>query len=510
MRAHFLLTIAGLSALGVAHAASIVPDLSDLGTLPVHRVAAPLVAKAISAAQDSKSQAYVFAVNMDLPLTLNDGQWSRVGDLWRWRTRVQSQGAQTLSITFSNLRLPQGASLQIYDAAGQIVQGPYTHADENADGRFWTPVIYGGDAVIEALVPAAQRNALQVDVGTVNHGFRGFGKADAVVTPKAAGSCEIDVVCPTGNAWPNEIKAVARITISGNTLCTGQMLNSVPQDDRPLFLTAHHCGVTTATATSVVQYWNYQNSTCRADASRNGNGSLSQSQTGGGNTMVADDQNADVTLISLGNKPSSAFNVFYSGWNANGVAPTSGSVIHHPSGVEKSISLYNTPATPTTVTLCTSPLGTTGCAIAGGTTISAWNVTYSQGVTEPGSSGGGLWDQNHLLIGQLSGGNSSCSNATGNDYYGRFDVAYKKAPSPLKAALDPSNTGATTVSGKAQGGSSGTTTGGGTTTSGGTTPTTTTTTPAASSNSGGGGALNPLLLLGLLGLRALRRRKTHG
>jgi hypothetical protein len=514
MRLLNLLALVSLSAYGTAQASGL-PDLSDLNTLPVHSLAAPLVTKAITTAQDSKSQAYQFAVGMDMPLSLNDGQWTRTGDLWRWRTRVKSQGAQTLNFTFSKLRLPDGASLRIYDAAGQVVQGPYTHADENPDGRFWTPVIYGGDAVIEAIVPAAQRDALQVQLATVNHGFRGFGKAD-VISSKAAGACEIDVVCPAGNAWPNEIKSVARISISGTTLCTGQMLNSVPQDDRPLFLTAHHCGVTTSTVTSVVQYWNYQNSTCRSNASTGGNGSLSQTTTGTGNTVSADDANADVTLFALGNKPSSSYNVFYSGWNAAGVAPTSGAIIHHPGGYEKSISLYNSPASASNVQLCSS---TAGCPLGlGATSVTAWSVSYSQGVTEPGSSGSGLWDQNHLLVGQLSGGSSSCTNTTGNDFYGRFDIAYNKSSSPLKAALDPSGTGATSVPGKAAGSpttSGGTTTGG--TTGGTTTGTTTTTggsattTTATSSSSGGssGGALNPLLLLGLFGLNTLRRRKTR-
>lgn len=493
MRLLTLLALVSLFVYGTAQA-NVLPtlDLSDLNTLPMHSVAAPLVAKAITATEDSKSQAYQFAVNMDLPLSLNDGQWTRTGDLWRWRTRVKSQGAQTLNFTFAKMRLPEGAALRIYDAAGQIVQGPYTHADENPDGRFWTPVVYGGDAVIEAIVPAAQRDALQVQLGTVNHGFRGFGKADTI-SPKAAGACEIDVVCPAGNAWPNEIESVARITISGNTLCTGQMLNSVPQDDRPLFLTAHHCGVTSSTVTSVVQYWNYQNRTCRSDASTGGNGSLSQSQTGTGNTLSADDAGADVTLFALGSKPNSSFNVFYSGWNATGTAPQSGAVIHHPGGFEKSITIYNSPASAQTVQLCSNA---TGCPLGlGATSITAWSVVYSQGVTEPGSSGSGLWDQNHLLVGQLSGGNSSCSAPTSNDYYGRFDIAYNKSSSPLKAALDPSATGATRVPGKAASASasSGTTFG---------------SSAASTSNSGGsgGGALNPLLLLGLLGLSALRRR----
>ena len=51
-------------------------------------------------------------------------------------------------------------------------------------------------------------------------------------------------------------------------------------------------------------------------------------------------------------------------------------------------------------------------------------------MTESGSSGSGLFKSAggvNYLVGQLRGGSSSCSNPTGNDSYGRFDVAYKAA-----------------------------------------------------------------------------------
>ncbi|HEY0979051.1 MAG TPA: hypothetical protein VGE21_16390, partial [Flavobacteriales bacterium] len=54
-----------------------------------------------------------------------------------------------------------------------------------------------------------------------------------------------------------------------------------------------------------------------------------------------------------------------------------------------------------------------------------WRVpVWDVGTTEPGSSGSGLWNANHQLIGQLYGGQASCDNNV-NDYYGRLSESWE-------------------------------------------------------------------------------------
>lgn len=503
MKGHRLLAVAVLCfSFGfTVHAQAAAPDLSDLAILPVHALPTTVVAKAISNVVESKSQPYVYAVNIALPLNLDGGLWTRRGEMWTWRTRIQSAGAQTLSVAFSQLQLPPGAELRLYDAAGQIVQGPYTSADETADGRFWTPLISGGDAVIEATVPTEQRKALQLRLAQVSHGYRGFGKADSSISPKAtSGSCEIDVACSAGDAWrTNESRAVARLTLDmGATqgLCSGTLLNSAPQDDRPLFLTAHHCEVTNSNAASVTLYWNYQKPACNS-----GTGSLANATVGSGNSVVADNATADATLISLGSKPNSTYNVYYAGWNATTSPPTSGAVMHHPQGDVKKIAIYNTPATAQQAQLQGGGLGG---LLGGSQTIQTWSLSYSQGVTEPGSSGSGLWNQSHQIVGQLSGGNSSCSAQNANDLYGRFELAYNSSNSPFKAALDPNNTGITSLAGKNQSAAPSTPPPSVPSSSGSGSSSSTSTSTAKSS---GGGALGLWLLLPLLGFGLFRSKE---
>lgn len=505
MRYSKLFAFIGLCILGPAHAALLAPDLSDLNTLPVHAVAAPLVSKAISTVA-SKTEPLQFAVSMALPLTLNDGQWQQTGETSRWRTRIKSQGAQTLNFTFSKFRMPEGATLWIYDASGELVQGPFTHANETPEGMLWTPVVAGGDAIIELRVPTAQRDAVALQLATVNHGFRGFEKATSV--PSKAGACEIDVVCPAGDAWRNEIRSVARISIGGTTLCSGQLLNNVQQDDTPYFLTANHCKIgstpiLTSPASSVVFYWNYQTSVCAGAR----DGSLSQTTTG--STLIGGDTNSDYTLVQVSAAPSASYNVYLAGWNAGGAAVATpsnpGAVIHHPNGDQKSISLFTSSGTPQAIVLCDSPLVAGICTPGSSRNVSAWKITYSQGVTEPGSSGGGLWDANHQIVGQLSGGGSSCSSPTSPDYYGRFDLAFTANSNQLKNVLDPGSTGATSLCGKDPGAGSCQTKSGSSTT---VTPVTSGSAAAASGGGGGGGggSLSPFLLLGLVGLGLLRKK----
>jgi hypothetical protein len=431
--------LAAISLLNASGAWALKPDLSDLSGVPLKMVQAPL-AKSIELAETRKSQPYQFAVGAPLTVTLYDGLWDQVdSEHWRWRIQLSSPGAESLNFELSRFHLPAAAELWIYDAEGQLVQGPYTAADETPEGRLWTAVVLGPQAVLELRVPNALRDQVDLELATVNHGFRGFGKAGSSVAK--SGSCNIDVVCPQGDDWRDEIRSVARIEIGGQFLCTGQLVNNTSQNNDPLFITANHCeiGQTAGTpASSVIFYWNYFNSSCRpasGTTNRSGDGSLAMNQTG--STLLARDANADFTLLRLSQAPQPSFDVHFAGWNAGNSVPQSGVAIHHPSGDEKSISLFNSPAT----------------RIAASVELNAqaWRVTYAQGTTEGGSSGGALWDQNHRMVGWLSEGTALCSNPEGYDDFGRMEIAWNTNPASarqLEVWLAPGNTGKLSIAGR--------------------------------------------------------------
>ncbi|MDB5968456.1 MAG: hypothetical protein JWQ90_906 [Hydrocarboniphaga sp.] len=418
------------------------PDLSSLSSLPMHVTAGASISKSLAQASN-KSDPVQFAIATPLKVGLDGGLWDRAdANTDRWRARVRSAGALGLGLEFSKFALPEGAALWVYDDAGQLVQGPYTRADQTAEGKLWTAIVPGSSAVLELQVPAEARDAVQLELAQVDHAFLDISKAAAIVSAKS-GSCNVDMICSDGNAWRAEGRAVAMISIGNTYVCSGELLNNARQDKDPLFITANHCQVgqtSTTPASSVVFYWNYQTSSCGGTP----NGSLSQNQSG--STLLAADVGSDFTLLRLNKQPNSEYNVYFAGWDVGSAIPQSGVAIHHPQGEEKRISTYSTAAVRQDVCIDGSSSDSSCTRL-----VKSWQVNWARGVTESGSSGSGLWNQNHRLVGVLSGGNTSCTNTAGNDYFARLEVAYTAnaaASGQLKAWLDPAGSGITGIAGR--------------------------------------------------------------
>jgi hypothetical protein len=446
-----LLSVAGLLAAMLAYPAAqaaphLQPDLSGLDAGPHFGVAGAQAAHALQARKPParNGEPPHFAAGVGLKLGLADGRWQRLDDgNWSWRARIGSPGAKLLNFRFSQFRLPPGAALYVYDAKAQVVQGPYTSANQTPEGMLWTAVVPGAEAVLELRVADSGRAQVRLALDTVFHGFVSFDQAvaESGLTGNSAATCEINVVCPAGANWSNEIRSAAVFTAQdssiGEFICSGDLVNSVRGDGTPFFLTAHHCRVgwsSTSPASSMVVYWNYQAGTCDGT-----NGSLSDNQSGA--TFDATDAASDFDLLTLSSAPAPAWNVRFAGVDASGAVPTSGVGIHHPEGDIKKISTYTSPATATDVTLCLGTVPVVG-ACTQQQTVHAWEVNWAQGITEEGSSGSGLWDQNHRIVGVLSGGSSACGSP-GPDAYGRLDQAWiaNGTGGSLAHWLDPDNSG---------------------------------------------------------------------
>jgi lysyl endopeptidase len=351
-----------------------------------------------------------------------------------WRQRVVADGATDLQFGFRHFELPPGATLHVYSENYDYAVGPWTSEDNAEHGQLWTPAVPGDRAVIELYVPAGQAAHAKLVLSYVGRGYRdGIGLQEALA--KRA-TCNVDVTCAAGAAWSNEIRSVARYTFTnaqGTFLCTGNMMMDAVASFRSWFLTAGHCGVTASAAPSVVTYWNFQAPTCGSLTS----GSLSQ--TVSGSTLRATRADVDFRLLELSSQPPANFKVFYAGWDRSGAVAASSVGIHHPAGGEKAISVNWNPVT--SITSCIDP----------GFTQTHWLVDdWEQGITEPGSSGSGLFDTaTKKLVGFLSGGSSGCNNLAGSDCYGKFSSAWDgaAAASRLRDWLDPNGTGVSKVDG---------------------------------------------------------------
>lgn len=479
-----LLLAAALIASGAAQSQGLASR--DLDQVPLHVLSGAALSQVRDALPETgRNGPARLAISAPMALGLDDGIWIEEGDVSVWLSRVYSAGATLLVAYFDRLSLPQGGELRFSDVAGTTVQGPYTQLHA-ADGGLWTALVPGEEALIEVRVPGQSRDQVDLALGRLGHGvypLRGQG------VPAKSGSCNIDVACSQANAWRDQVRSAVRLQIpTGLTvsLCSGQLMNNSAQNNVPYVLTANHCGISNggllspSNASGVVAYFNYETSSCSGTP----DGSLTQTITG--SILRFSHSRSDHSLIELNSKPPSAFNVYYSGFDANvGISPSSGASIHHPSGDEKRISLFNTPAPRQTITL--------GGGSGGATTVDTYTVQWSQGVTEQGSSGGGLWNQNNLLVGVLSGGSSSCASPGATDAFGRLDVAWANG---INQFLDPVGSGRV-VAGKNP-------------LSAPTPIPTPTPPPASGGGSSGGGAFGGSLVLMLLAACALRRVVSRG
>ena len=375
-----------------------------------------------------------FAIPTEVWITPDDeGVWEDLGDdMWVWRLTIRSPEAASINFGFTDIRLPKGATLDLYGEDGQRQIRSFTHDDNQDHGQLWTPPIKGDTVTIQLVLPGEALNEYRLVLGSINVGYRGFGSG--VVA--RSGSCNLDVVCgaadgfPDVDLWRDEISSSAVISTGGSTFCSGFMVNNTSQDRTPLFMTADHCGIGAGNAASLVTFWNYENSTCRAPGSAAsggaGDGSLAQFITG--STFLAGGSASDYTLVLLNSSPPDAWEISFSGWDARGLEAASSVAIHHPSTDEKRISFEDQPTTTTSYLSAAVPGDGTHVR------VEDWDI----GTTEGGSSGSPLYDEaTQRVIGQLHGGFAACGNDAA-DWYGKMSVSYPN----LATWLDPGSTGA--------------------------------------------------------------------
>lgn len=413
---------------------------------------APLDFAALRLEDDERDRAGLaprFAVPHAVSITPDErGFWELAenGDMV-WRLKVSSAGAVNLNFGFTRFALPDSATLFVYSADGDDVVRGFTSADNGAHGELWTPVVPGEAAVIELSVAPEEMRAVELELGSINVGYRGFeslwadGEASAEGRPSddRDGACNIDVACPIADPWDEIIRSVGVISTGGSTFCTGFMVNNTASDLTPYFMTADHCTVGASDAPSLVVYWNFENSTCRTPGSSAsggpGDGQLNEFNTG--STLIADYAPSDFTLLLLDDDPNPDWRVTFAGWDRSGAEATTAIAVHHPSTDEKRISFEYDPTTTTDYLADAVDPNQTHVRVD----------DWDEGTTEPGSSGSPLFDQNGRVIGQLHGGFAACGNDD-PDWYGRISVSWDGGGTPatrLRDWLDPLDTGATFV-----------------------------------------------------------------
>lgn len=390
---------------------------------------------------------YRFAIPRTVLITPDvNGMWEEIdNETWLWRIHITSPGARSISLGFTHYFMPPGGNLFIYTTDHSQVLGPFTENDNEGHSQLWTPLIHSDDIVVELTIPASEVSQLEMELTSINHGYRGF---NPLLIDKGLGDsdyCHVNVACPEGEPWRDQIRSVARYHVTrsdGSYWCTGVLINNTIGNDKNYFLTAFHCfdewddgilGDPVNVAASMVVYWNFEASDCNGTT-----GPENENQSGA--VFRAAYEPSDFTLVELDDTPSSVFDVYYAGWDRSSVAPSSGAAVHHPQGDLKKISIEDQSLSVTSYGGYSSPGDGTHLRVAD------WDV----GSTEAGSSGCPFFNQDKKVVGTLHGGSAECGNNE-SDWLGRFYKSWTgggTSSTRLSNCLDPLSTSITAISGK--------------------------------------------------------------
>ncbi|MBL7899306.1 MAG: trypsin-like peptidase domain-containing protein, partial [Crocinitomicaceae bacterium] len=432
----------------------------------VHTLAAPdmQVVRQEDAENDVKGKPYRVGINIPVSYNMyNSGTWLALenGDkIWRMGIRIPD--ATGLSLYFSEpVQIPAGGKLHAYNAKHSQYVGAYT---SNTPTFQAMEIIQGDFITLEYLMPAGSFDLPVIEISEIAYYYRGFEarlasykEANEITQERAHGSCEVDAVCSesTGHVDQRSSAVHYSFVAGGTYVCSGAVINNTANYCTPYILTANHCGETDATSyiTNHVWYFYFQSPSCTPGNTSTYPGALSQTMSGGifrassslGTHPAATGSQldgADFALIELSSNIPAGYNPYFSGWSRSTTAATSGVCYHHPSGDEKKISTYSSSLSSATYN--------------GGWANAHWEVQWvatanGHGVTEGGSSGSPIYDQNNRIVGHLSGGSSYCTTPDQTDLYGKFNQAWSNDgsgnSSRLQPWLDPGSTGSMTLDG---------------------------------------------------------------
>ncbi|MDR1116143.1 MAG: T9SS type A sorting domain-containing protein [Tannerella sp.] len=380
-----------------------------------------------------------------------------------WRLYLRAADAVAVMLYYKDFYIPEGGKLFIYSVDKSQLLGAYTKNTHLSGGLFATEFIGGDELVLEYVESEISDEKPRIHIDEIGYGYNTSAlKTFCGITTRAvSGSCMVNINCEEGDAWQNEKKGVCH-TIQrigrANYICTGSLMNNTAEDFSPLILTARHCATYTETDkenktiehiadNSDMQQWVFYFNMEREECSNSSLTAVRKTMIGCSllvNTGMKD--GSDGMLLLLNDIIPENYDVFYNGWDRGDTPASSGACIHHPSGDYMKISTYGTPTKD--YSFVSSEF--TGYKNA------HWNVIFQAtangfGITEGGSSGSPLYNENKLVVGTLTGGNSSCDYPRGLNIYGKMSYHWGKFQADsahMDIWLDPTGSGVQTLAGR--------------------------------------------------------------
>lgn len=382
--------------------------------------------------QLNNSKSLIFAHSFPVSLSpQNSGTWYNVDGYNVWQLAILSEGAFSINIIFSTYEIPPGARLFVFDKEKNIILGAFTSQNNKPYKKLAIYPLPGDELIIQYEEPSEAAFKGELEIGEINHDYKGIFNLKNSIKRRLSGSCNIDVNCEFESGLENEKRAVCRV-IAGKELGTGTLINNTANDGKSYLISAYHIfdddfnviPDIVEKAKIAIYDFNYESPLCTGI-----NGYDNQSLSG--STALASFDSLDLMLVELTEAPPPTFRPYYAGWDASHIRPSNTYTIHHPNGDTKKIS-HDTG-------ICDSTRYKDEFVNYGHWKVGNWE----SGTTEGGSSGAGLFNKDKRMVAILSGGNASCDEIDYDDF-ARFDKMWNyrsETSKQLKKWLDPENTG---------------------------------------------------------------------
>ncbi len=387
--------------------------------------------------------------------------WHRMADGRSVLTlAIESPRALALRVGLRVDRVPAYAILR-FGAAGVDAPAPITvpageilrtlglnyaaSPDDPAASLYWSPLIESDSIRVELELPkGAEPAEVGIELAELSHLYALFGTRDSQMSKLdlgLAGDCNNDIMCATADRRDFATSTAKIIFQDGVTsfICSGSLVNDRDPTQGHHFITANHCVNDQLAASSIEFHWLFRSSACDS-AIRDPGYTL---QTGGAILLSTLYGNYDTTLLRLNRPPPAG--VSAAGWDTR--QPVFGESlygVHHPMGDWQKISFADTGPRVDCydfgdfLDCAQDPLG------------HFFEVNWTSGVVEGGSSGSGIFSDGNYLLGTLSAGDVDCGNPLGSALYASFADAYVAGSFAAWLMTEPAQTSPPAVEDRAR------------------------------------------------------------
>ena len=325
-----------------------------------------------------------------------------------WALAVRSPGAFGIRLHFVDFNVGD-ATVVVYaeSRSGIVTRGPFTERGPERDGDFWTASLPGEEVFVEIV----GREEPSLTIQEIVHFDQEIG---SIAAGPPLLDCHEDVMCHLDLVDWGPVKATGQMNFHDTTssyVCTGTLLSDLDWETIvPWFITAKHCLDTQEMIDTLEVVWNYETPSCNDEAGVPDWWTLPRNV--GGRHFKRYGENDMEFMRLAGTLPGGLILV---GWTEATSTGTYG--VHHPKGSWKRM-----------VDLTSA---TIGCPTFDPTDYDSYNRT--NGLTQKGSSGSGVFNSAGQFTGQLWGVCStttdpddlSCSNIDNFwNMYGEFDTSH--------------------------------------------------------------------------------------